>query len=105
MRKRTAAITIGGVLAGLALAACGSDTPDYGRICKEAKTNIRVDDGKCDNGGSGGSYVHTYIPSSQKAPAVGSHVTGGSSSIPAGKTYTSVPAKGGFGTHAGTSGS
>ena len=105
MRKRTAAITIGGVLAGLALAACGSDEPDYSRICREAKTNIRADDSKCDNGGSGGGYVHHYIPSSQSAPPVGSHVTGGSSSIPAGKTYTSVPAKGGFGTHAGTSGS
>lgn len=105
MRKRTAAITIGGVLAGLALAACGSETPDYSRICKDAKTDIRVEDDKCDNGGSGGSYVHSYHSGGSKAPAVGSKVTGGSSSIPAGKSFGSVPAKGGFGTHAGTTGS
>lgn len=105
MRKRTAAVTIGGVLVGLALAACGSDSPDYSRVCQDAQTGIRAEDKECDNGGSGGRYTHTYIPGSQKAPAVGGKVTGGSSSIPAGKSFSSVPATGGFGTHAGTTGS
>lgn len=104
MRKRTAAITIGGVLAGLALAACGAETPDYTKICKDAKTSVRVEDKDCDNGGSGGSYVHSYYPGNQKVPPVGMHAPSGLSSLPAGKSVGVAPAKGGFGTHAGTSG-
>lgn len=106
MRKRSAAVAIGGVLAALALTACaGDERADYSKVCKEVKTNIRFEDDKCRDSGGGGAYVNTYVPSSHKAPAVGHSVAGDVANVPAGKTFGTVPAKGGFGTHAGTAGS
>ncbi|MDR2254462.1 MAG: tRNA-dihydrouridine synthase [Arthrobacter sp.] len=108
-RRASVAVSIG-VTATLAttLTACSpgnraTDTSDeYARICRDATTQQRVEDEKCNEGGSG-SHAHGFMPyflflgnnARTRVPAVGETATGGTSTLPAGKTARSgVSSKG-----------
>ncbi|RKW69593.1 tRNA-dihydrouridine synthase [Galactobacter caseinivorans] len=102
-RRASTAVSVG-VTAVLAttLAGCANDdsTPkaDYAKICREESTQLRVEDEKCN--GSGG-HGHGYVPyflllgaGRTTIPAVGTKTMGGTTTIPAGKSSTSVDRKG-----------
>ncbi len=100
-----------GVVAALAasLTGCGEGSgvdADYAKICRDNATQKRLPDDDCNNhGGTAGWY---YLPVSSNrsttVPAVGEKVSGGTSSLPSGKTAKSgissrgsSVSKGGFG--------
>ncbi|WP_394160446.1 tRNA-dihydrouridine synthase [Galactobacter valiniphilus] len=121
-RRASVAVSIG-VTATLAttLTGCGNgatDTSDeYARICRDTTTQQRVEDEKCNESGSGSGYHgHSYMPyffflgnnSRTRVPAVGESATGGTSTLPDGKsarsgvsskgeTFARGTARGGFG--------
>lgn len=86
-------------LAAATLSGCGSDEdPDYGQICIDEQTHLRVDDDECDDNDGGSSFVWFWYPYSAGAPAVGSRAPSSGSTVkPAVGTYAKVPASGGFG--------
>lgn len=98
MRKRCASVAFGGVFAALVLAACGRSEPepDFSQVCVDEQSRQRVDDERCDRGGSGAGWF--YIPSARPAPPVGGAVdpSSGSHVRPASGRVAPV-ARGGFG--------
>jgi hypothetical protein len=104
-RLSSTAVTLGvGIATALTLAGCpkSEEEPTHSAVCVDEATQLRVDDDRCDDDDHHG-HVWFYYPLHTSAPPVGSTVSGtaGSFTKPAG-SYTTVPAKGGFGTHAGT---
>lgn len=100
----SASVALGlGLGMALTLAGCGEDEPENSAVCVDEASQVRVDDDRCDDGHDHHGFVWFYYPFHVSAPAVGSSVKGtaGSFTKPAG-SYTTVPAKGGFGTHSGT---
>lgn len=102
-RKRSAHVALGALAAAAALAGCSDSPPDpqYGRVCVEEATQLRVDDDRCPDGALTPGYVWWYFPYHYGAPAVGSKVdtTRGSFTKPAG-SIGSV-GRGGFGGRVG----
>lgn len=99
--KRTQHITIG-VVAALALAACGSgeSNADYNRICLD-ENGVRVEDHNCpDDDSRNGFFYPIWLYGHTAAPAVGSRPPAGSyvTTKPATGSIARPPAKGGFGT-------
>ncbi|MDQ1113796.1 hypothetical protein QE418_003244 [Microbacterium testaceum] len=92
VRRRASRTVTVGVVAALAatLTGCGQGTnvsDDYAQICRDNSTEKRLPDDDCNN--HGGSAHWYYLPlgsSSRTVPAVGQPATGGSDSIPSGKT-------------------
>jgi hypothetical protein len=108
-QRKTGALALGvtGLLASAMLTGC---TPsgdvidaDYAQVCKDRKTEQRVDDNNCSEAGrSGGYYGWYFYQSGSSVPAVGSRATGGVDSIPGGTTAKSgTPSKGGTVTRGG----
>ncbi|AOX67880.1 tRNA-dihydrouridine synthase [Curtobacterium sp. MCBA15_013] len=111
VRRRASRVVSIGVVAALAasLTGCGEGSgvdSDYAKICRDNSTQKRLPDDDCNNhGGHAGWY---YLPLSgsraTKVPAVGDAVSGGTASLPSGKTAESgissrgsSVTKGGFG--------
>lgn len=92
VRRRASRTVTVGVVAALAatLTGCGQGTnvsDDYAQICRDNSTEKRLPDDDCNN--HGGNAHWYYLPlgsSSRTVPAVGQPATGGSDSIPSGKT-------------------
>lgn len=92
VRRRASRTVTVGVVAALAatLTGCGQGTnvsDDYAQICRDNSTEKRLPDDDCNN--HGGSAHWYYLPlgsSSRTIPAVGQPATGGSDSLPSGKT-------------------
>lgn len=90
-RMRSARVAIG-VTAVVAAALTGcSASEDYTAVCVDEDTMERVSDDDCDDdndgyGTSGGSYVWYYLGSGRRVPSLGSRVSGGSTSPPAGSS-------------------
>ncbi|KQM37045.1 MULTISPECIES: hypothetical protein [unclassified Microbacterium] len=92
VRRRASRTVTVGVVAALAatLTGCGQGTnvsDDYAQICRDNATEKRLPDDDCNN--HGGSAHWYYLPlgsSSRTVPAVGQPATGGSDSLPSGKT-------------------
>ncbi|WP_279366968.1 tRNA-dihydrouridine synthase [Microbacterium testaceum] len=92
VRRRASRTVTVGVVAALAatLTGCGQGTnvsDDYAQICRDNSTQKRLPDDDCNN--HGGSAHWYYLPlgsSSRTVPAVGQPATGGSDSLPSGKT-------------------
>jgi len=92
VRRRASRTVTVGVVAALAatLTGCGQGTnvsDDYAQICRDNSTEKRLPDDDCNN--HGGSAHWYYLPlgsSSRSVPAVGQPATGGSDSLPSGKT-------------------
>src|SRR5574341_2265698 len=101
MRLRSAAVTIGLILTSLT-AACSDDEPDWSQVCKDKFTDLRIEDRECEADSSGSRTVWIYYPGSYSAPAVGSKVSGGTTTRPASGTFGTVPSKGGFGGFVGS---
>lgn len=113
-RRKNAAISLGvaGVLASALLTGCAPDgtviDADYAQMCRDKTTEQRVEDTNCsDKGRSGGHYGWYFYPSGSNVPAVGSRLSGGTTSVPAGKSaqkgFTSkggTVSRGGFGSSA-----
>lgn len=93
----------------LAMGACASEPEyedtDYSAVCVQQATQVRVDDDQCsddmDNSNSSSPLLWYFIGRSMSAPAVGSHVTGGSHVKPATGSVGTAPRTGGFGTRVG----
>jgi hypothetical protein len=119
-RRKTGALALGvtGLLASAMVTGC---TPsgdvidaDYAKVCQDRKTEQRVEDSNCSNQGRSGGYYGWYFYSTNghTVPAVGSKLTGGSTTAPkSGSVKSGVSSKGGtvsrggFGTSAkGSSG-
>lgn len=67
-------------LSGCSADAADQEEYDYGAVCADQRTQLRVgDDDDCDDGVSYGWY---YIPVGSPAPAVGERVSGGSFESP-----------------------
>jgi hypothetical protein len=114
-RRSTTKVSLGlsGVLACV-LTGCepsgGVIDADYAQVCQERRTEVRVEDDKCsDQARSSGSYGWYFYQTHQSTgiPAVGSKLSGGTTTIPAGKSAKSGVAskggtvsRGGFGTSA-----
>lgn len=97
-RRRSASVTIG-VTAVLVttLSGCSGDEGDYdyGAVCADQQTQVRVSDNLCDDGGFHGWY---FIPVGSWAQAVGERVSGGSFNPPPGGEQAfrgGVPPEGG----------
>jgi hypothetical protein len=104
---------IAGLLASALLTGC---TPsgdvidaDYAQVCQDKKNEQRVDDNNCSeqgrSGGHYGWYFYQTQGSSTTIPPVGQRLTGGVTSVPAGKSVKSgiaskggTVSRGGFGT-------
>jgi len=92
VRRRASRTVTVGVVAALAatLTGCGQGTnvsDDYAQICRDNATEKRLPDDDCNN--HGGSAHWYYLPlgsSGRTVPAVGQPATGGSDSLPSGKT-------------------
>src|SRR5262245_53924241 len=84
MRSMSVAIGVTAVTAA-ALSGCSS-TPDYNAVCIDEKTRQRVDDRDCDDAtrAYGSGYRWYYLPGGRGIPSVGTRVSGGSTSEPAG---------------------
>jgi hypothetical protein len=84
MRSATVAIGVTAVVAA-ALSGCSS-SEDYTAVCVDEDTMERVSDYECDDDDNygGGSYIWYYLGSGRRAPSVGSYVSGGSTTPPAG---------------------
>lgn len=93
VRRRASRVVSIGVVAALAasLTGCGEGSgvdSDYAKICRDNSMQKRLPDDDCNNhGGHAGWY---YLPLSgsraTKVPAVGDAVSGGTASLPSGKT-------------------
>lgn len=103
-RRASVAVSVG-VTAVLAttLAGCGNGDAkpkaDYAKVCREDATQLRVEDEKCN--GSGGSargfspyFLLLGSAGRTSVPAVGSKTSGGTTTLPPGKSSTSVDSKG-----------
>lgn len=103
-RNTTLALGITGVLASALLTGCSTNgdviDADYAKVCKDAKTQQRVEDKNCESssGRSGGAYGWYFFStgsSGSKVPAVGQPLAGGVTSIPSSASAKSgVPSKG-----------
>ena len=102
-RNTTLALGVTGVLASALLTGCGTDgdviDADYAKVCKDAKTQQRVEDKNCESssGRSGGVYGWYFYSTGSKSrvPAVGQPLSGGMTSIPSSSSAKSgVPSKG-----------
>lgn len=105
MLKRSRVVVLGPVMAAV-LAGCGSGSSsgdEWEEMCQDRVTQWRLADEECDDDDGDGRWV--YVPHGAHQPAVGSktRITGGTTTRPGG-SIARVPAAGGFGTHAGTSG-
>ncbi|UDL16608.1 hypothetical protein SEA_ATUIN_214 [Arthrobacter phage Atuin] len=121
-RRKSGGISLGvaGILASALLTGCTPDgtviDADYAQMCQDKTTEQRVEDTNCSDqgraGGHYGWYFYNMQGNSHTLPAVGSKLSGGSTSIPAGKSYKAgvtskggTISRGGFGTSAkGSSG-
>ncbi len=101
-RRRSTSVTIGvtavlvATLSGCS-AAQGNEEEDYdyGAVCADQQTELRVEDDTCAEGGAYGWY---YIPTGSRAQAVGERVSGGSFNEPPSNEDTylgGVPSEGG----------
>ena len=83
-RRRSASVTIGvtavlvATLSGCSVSA-EEEEYDYGAVCVDQRTQVRVGDDLCDDDGPHGWY---YIPAGSRAQAVGERVSGGSFNPP-----------------------
>lgn len=101
-RRRSASVTLGiaAVLAAtLSGCSAGADDDveyDYGAVCADRQTELRVnDDDDCDDRGS---YAWYYIPTGLRAAAIGERVSSGSFDPPPPDAATfrgGVPGEGG----------
>jgi hypothetical protein len=78
-RRRSASVTFGVATVFVAtLSGCSVSAEEeyaYGAVCADQRTQARVDDDLCDDGGPHGWY---YIPTGSRAQPVGERVSGGS---------------------------
>lgn len=116
-RNTTLTLGISGILASALLTGCDTNgdviDADYAQVCKDNKTNERVEDDKCSDQGRSSGYYGWYFygmgaPGSttpRSLPAVGAPLSGGVTTLPPGSTaksgvsskgHTAV-ARGGFG--------
>lgn len=111
-RLRSAGVTVGLVLAAGIGFACAEGEPDqefmdadYGQVCMEEATEVRVFDDRCEDSSGGGGFHWVYVGRPHVAPAVGSKFTKGTYSMtpPAG-VGSRVPSSGGFGGKISTGG-
>ena len=109
------ALGLSGLLASVLLTGCSPDgevvDADYAQVCQDRKTESRVDDDKCsDQGRSSGAYGWYFFNinsgSSKNVTAVGSRLTGGSTTAPSsGSVKSGVAPKGGTVSRGGFGGS
>lgn len=91
-RRRASRTVTVGVVAALAasLTGCGQGSnvsEDYAQICRDNATEKRLPDDDCNNhGGSAGWYYYALGSNSRTVPAVGQTATGGTDTLPSGKT-------------------
>lgn len=91
-RRRASRTVTVGVVAALAatLTGCGQGanvSEDYAQICRDNATEKRLPDDDCNNhGGSAGWYYYALGSSNRTVPAVGQTATGGTDTLPSGKT-------------------
>ncbi|MDM7886703.1 MULTISPECIES: tRNA-dihydrouridine synthase [Curtobacterium] len=109
-RRASRAVSIG-VVAALAasLTGCGQGAgvnADYAKICRDNSTQKRLPDDDCNNHGGHAGWYYLPVSSSRstRVPAVGERASGGTTSLPSGKTAKSglssrgsSVSKGGFG--------
>jgi len=109
-RRASRAVSIG-VVAALAasLTGCGQGSgvnADYAKICRDNSTQKRLPDDDCNNHGGHAGWYYLPVSSSRstRVPAVGAQASGGTTSLPSGKTAESglssrgsSVSKGGFG--------
>lgn len=108
-RMRSMSVAIGvTAVAAAALSGCSS-TPDYNAVCMDDRTQQRVSDDQCDNNsGTYGSYYRWYyLPRGTRLPSMGSRVSGGSTTEPAGSVNRGgrVSSGGSYGDSGGSGGS
>lgn len=90
---------------------------DYAQVCQDKKTEQRVEDNHCSEEGRAGGYYSWYFYQTQggstsTVPGIGTKLSGGTTSLPAGKSAKSgvsskggTVVRGGFGTSAKSGGS
>lgn len=97
-RRASSAVALGitTLLASAVLTGCSNDgeviDADYAKVCQDKETEERVDDDNCSEGGRSIGHAGWYfypITSSQRVPAVGQRLSGGSTRLPAGATSKS----------------
>lgn len=104
--RKTSALSLGvaGLLASALLTGCTPDgdviDADYAQVCQDKTNEQRVDDNHCsEQGRSGGHYGWYFFSTSGNTstiPPVGQKLTGGVTSVPAGKSVQSgIGSKGG----------
>ena len=99
-RRRSSSVTLGVAAVLVAtLSGCSASAEegeyDYGAVCADRQTQVRVNDDLCDAGGPHGWY---FIPTGSRAQAVGERVSGGSFDPPpsdAAAFRGGVPSEGG----------
>ncbi|QSB24670.1 tRNA-dihydrouridine synthase [Curtobacterium sp. 24E2] len=111
VRRRASRVVSIGVVAALAasLTGCGEGAgvdSDYAKICRDNSTQKRLPDDDCNNHGGHAGWYYLPIGSNRatKVPAVGDTASGGTSTLPSGKSAKSgissrgsSVTKGGFG--------
>lgn len=102
MRKRSALVALGALMAMGCVAGCDDEPPTHSKACVDEETMRRVDDDDCDDPHRA-TFIHWfYMPASQPVPAVGATMdrTQGSFTAPAGARAATV-SRSGFGGRAG----
>lgn len=119
-RSGTIVLGVSAVLASAVLTGCSPSgdviDADYAQVCQDVKTGQRAEDAHCsDAGRAGGHYGWYFFPmgssdttAARSIPAVGSPLTGGTTTVPQGATTksgvtpkgSSTVSRGGFGSSA-----
>lgn len=110
-RKSVAVFSMAALAMALTLTGCSEDTSvgddEYAQVCQNKNTGERVDDNECEHPSHSGTsnpflwyYLGTQMSggngTNSSIPAVGSKLTGGTTSKPSNATmYKGIPAKGG----------
>ena len=127
-RRRSASVTLGitAILATTLFGCSGSGDgsaqgqysgdgdDDYGAVCVDEDTDVRVDDDRCDDDGyyGGGGFAWYYLAVGSRVGPVGQRVSGGTFSLPSGEQASrggvprdgGVVSRGGFGGKSGSFG-
>jgi hypothetical protein len=106
-RSSTLALGVSGLLASALLTGCAPNgdviDADYAQVCKDNKSNQRVEDDKCSEGGRSSGHYGWYFygmgssgsTTQRSLPAVGAPLSGGVDTLPPGSTAKSgVSSKG-----------
>lgn len=99
LASAVAAVFVTGCSANQPSASQVSSTDDYVQVCQDKDTNQRVDDDKCDNGGTTNRYQPAYYHYNSMIPSIGTALLMGYILSPPARSMVyrgAVPTSGGY---------